>query len=749
MKNPFSETVWPLDIKKDMLFRMRVQSPNTNFKISLTTASGNILADAASVVGFGASISSLITKENLGTDEKVQINFQFYDFLKTPEEIIEHEDVHDCHLPHIVMEMSIMSKEEFISRKINFNQEFSEDTEENFPIFDPEDIGYRGDNEQSAKISNGNNFYSLKKTESTNSGKFQILKEYKFTIDSQKQREKNPETQDLLYYLQLVITADFMTSGSFHIVVAHQKNNINTAENLFQYDSLNCAEEMTCVVSQKTGKNEESFHIALTEGDYALYFIDYQNEGMRNFIADSVPKIPFSSVMYFYPVEAQDNSIYCNGLAIPDPYFVPYDISEKTIFDQRIEIDLRNTSQELIFTVTVQHTAFMRFTTEQDIGIDVDIKIYDDQNQLIGEGNDIGATETVIFQVSRAMNIRVLLTYRNSIIRDLTSCPQLHLYLNTLSEGNAKKIGEKQKELLREDHNSFSKIEEIIGKMQSAIDSGQSYTNVDDFDFIYIFYREDFSSLEENIYQNMLINTQNQAYWIYFEIFSDQVFNDVVVDIDFDDRRFTRTSSLEQKLSTGQVDQLLRSQKALHVFSMVMSYQDTYNIKFLSRNTLGKITGYNDTLSHAMFQMRVHINPIGKLIPLSMTSLLAPTFDNLRDLGIEGMKYYEMNYYRERVLLANFDQNKVTFSPQRFSQLRIYLKSLVKGVSIKSIEIYTQTGNKLKSTVVEKTFSEYDISFKFKSSEKYTLIIETRAKKKSFSDFFLKLEVEDNNGRAS
>ena len=82
--------------------------------------------------------------------------------------------------------------------------------------------------------------------------------------------------------------------------------------------------------------------------------------------------------------------------------------------------------------------------------------------------------------------------------------------------------------------------------------------------------------------------------------------------MDFEDRRFTRTSSIEQKLSSGQTDQLLRSQKALHVFSMVMSYKDSYDIRFLSRNVLGKISGYNDTLSHAMFQMRVHINPIGK-----------------------------------------------------------------------------------------------------------------------------------------
>ena len=132
-----------------------------------------------------------------------------------------------------------------------------------------------------------------------------------------------------------------------------------------------------------------------------------------------------------------------------------------------------------------------------------------------------------------------------------------------------------------------------------------------------------------------------------------------------------------------------------------------------------------------------------------MTSLLISSFDNLRDLGIEGMKYYEMNYYRERVLLANYDQNSITLTPQKHSKLRVYLKSLVNGVSIKSINVLDSLGNSLKATIVEKTFGEYDVLFEFPNTEKYTLVFETRAKKKSFSDFFLKLEIEDNYVRAA
>jgi len=127
---------------------------------------------------------------------------------------------------------------------------------------------------------------------------------------------------------------------------------------------------------------------------------------------------------------------------------------------------------------------------------------------------------------------------------------------------------------------------------------------------------------------------------------------------------------------------------------MVMAYQDSYDVKFLSRNVLNAVTGYNDTLKNVMFQMRVHVNPIGKEIPLSMTSLIVPTFDNLRDLGIVGIKHNEMNFYRERILLANFDQNKITLTPPAGAKMRVYLKSLVNGVSIKDIYLLDGQGKK-------------------------------------------------------
>lgn len=431
--NQFTETVWDLDVDKDLLFRMRVQSPNTNFKIALTTADGAVLADAPSVVGYGASISSVISKDKLNPgNSKVQIKFHFYDFLKTPEEIIEHEDVHDCHLPHIVLEMSIMEKEEFKARKDKYTQNLPSNAEVRFPAIEQSQIGYSGDNEQSAKMSNSDNYYDLTKTDSDSKGKFQILKEYHFTIDSEDERQKNKEAAQLLYYLQLQLTADFMTSGSMHVVVVHEKDESDPMvqkENLFAYDTLNCAEEMVCVVSHRTAKNEESLHIALTEGSYGIYFVDYQNEGMRNYIADTVKKIPFSSVIYLYPVEAQDNSVYCDGLSIPDPYFVPYVITEKAIFDQKIEVNLRNATQDLYFNIDTEEITYVRVTTEQDIGMDVDIKIFDSSNTELARGKDIGATETAVAKVPIKGRIKVQLSYRNSIIRDLTSCPQVHLYL--------------------------------------------------------------------------------------------------------------------------------------------------------------------------------------------------------------------------------------------------------------------------------------------------------------------------------
>lgn len=236
------------------MFRMRVQSPNVNFKLILSTLSGEILSDAPSIMGYGASISNLITTDRVGSDRKVQVKFHFYDFLKTPEEIVEHEDVHDCHLPHIILEMSIMSKDEFISRKKVYSDNLPSGSTVKFPDIDNNLIGYHEasygnteDEETSMKLSDDDNLYSLTTTSSDLSGKFEIVKEYHITISSEEERTKNKNALPLMYYLQLQIVADFMTSGSMHVVVVHEKDDADPLvqkDNLFAYDSLNCAEDL-------------------------------------------------------------------------------------------------------------------------------------------------------------------------------------------------------------------------------------------------------------------------------------------------------------------------------------------------------------------------------------------------------------------------------------------------------------------------------------------------------------------------
>ena len=377
-----------------MMLRMRVQSPNTNFKIILKDTSGSILTDAPSVVGYGASISQLIFKDELPADKKVLIKFQFFDFLKTPQEVIEHDDIHNCHLPHILLEMSIMSIVDFVERKIKYLDDLPSDIESKFPDIDDTVIGYHDatfgnseDEETSLKLSDEDNYYSLNMTDSEHGGKFEILKEYHISISSEAEREKNKDAMPLLYYLQLQITADFMTSGSMHVVVVHEDDGSDALEqksNLFAYETLNCAEDLVWVVSQRTAKNEERLNIALTEGEYAIYFIDYQNQDMRLFIAEHVRKIAFSSVINLYPIESESNSIYCDGLAVPNPYFIPYVISEDYKFDQRIEINFRNETQELYFDIDIGQSQAMllRVTTEDDIGIDIDIRVFDDMKNI-------------------------------------------------------------------------------------------------------------------------------------------------------------------------------------------------------------------------------------------------------------------------------------------------------------------------------------------------------------------------------
>lgn len=471
---------------------------------------------------------------------------------------------------------------------------------------------------------------------------------------------------------------------------------------------------------------------------------------MRNFIANNVKLIPFSSIINLYPVETQDNSIYCDGLAVPNPYFVPYVIAGGHKFDQRIEIDFRNTTQDIYFDVDTTGSTeglIVRVTTEQDIGMDVDITIFDYSNNQIAKGKDIGATETVVFKAKSSGKYKVQLSYRNSIIRDLMSCPQVHLYVSSLTDTLAKGLGKIQSDQLSGSTTSYQSIESLFSQMQNAINSGIPYSNDIDFDTIYVFQRESYSDLEEDIYTNKLV-LKDKPYWIYIEIFCDQVFNDIVVNIDFEDKRFSKTTSIEKKLNAGKTDELLRSQKALHLFSMVMSYQDNYDIQFISRNLLGDITGYDEQLKHVMFQMKVHVNPLGKEEqPLTMTSLLPKSFNNFRDLGIYGVKNDEIRYFREKLLLNTKERNSIDMEIVKPTKMRVFLKTLASEVSIKRVYLKDSSSNEISGNVIEQTFDDIDVSYDISKSGNYTLYISTGAKTKKYGEFFMKLEMEPTISR--
>ena len=355
---------------------------------------------------------------------------------------------------------------------------------------------------------------------------------------------------------------------------------------------------------------------------------------------------------------------------------------------------------------------------------------------------DIDVAETVVFRITKSGKYKIELTYRNSIIREIRSCPQTHFYISTLTEPKAKAIGKKQEEVMDTSISSYTKIEEIFSNMQNAINEGTSYNNDDEFDYIYTFSRESYSNYEENIYTNKL-SLSSKPYWIYIEIFADQVINDIVVDMDFEERRFSRTSTMEQKLSAGKTDELNRSRNAISVFSMVMSYQDTYEIEFFSRNTLGFIIGFEEQFKNVMFQMKVQINPIIKdEMPLSMTSLLPKTFNNLRDLGLPQIKNTEMRFFRERILLKTKERNIIDFEITKPSRLRLALKSLVSDVGIKRVYIKDSSGTEIEGNIIEMTSDDIDTSYELKEKGSYTLYIAIGAKNGKFAEFFFKLEIQ-------
>jgi hypothetical protein len=545
-----------------------------------------------------------------------------------------------------------------------------------------------------------------------------------------KRRNKDENARDLMYFLHMQVTADFMTSGSFHIVVIHEKDSddaLTQSDAIFEYDTINCAEEMVCVISHRSAKNEETLDIALTEGHYGIYLIDFQDAKTRNFIADNVKSIAFSTVINMYPIEDQEESIYCSGLSIPNPYHVPFPITERIVFDQRLEINFRTSSQLLLFDVVTTRTTYLRITTEQDIGMDVDIRVTDSNKNILGKGKDIGATETLVVQVNSSGLIKITLTYRNSIVRDLQACPQLHLVVASLTDTQIRALGDKQKEYDSDNSTSYQNIEKVFKTMQEAIDNKNMYTNKGADTFIYKFSRESIKSIEENIYENSL-TIGTTPYWLYIEIFSDQVINDIVVNIDYQDRRFSKVTDVSKKLESGKTDELLREQKATHVFSAVLSNKDNFNIKFLSRNVMDNIESYQDQLKYVIFQMRIQLNAIVMSNPpLSMTSLLPATFNNFRDLGTHGTNFEDLRYYREHLLLES-NENVINFEIIKPSIARLYLKSLNKNFAINSIGM--KSGDtRVKGNAIHRNFMLFDISYNLENSGNYTLTIKITSKK--------------------
>ena len=216
--------------------------------------------------------------------------------------------------------------------------------------------------------------------------------------------------------------------------------------------------------------------------------------------------------------------------------------------------------------------------------------------------------------------------------------------------------------------------------------------------------------------------------------------------MDYEDRRFSKTSSIEQKLNAGKTDELLRSQKALQVFSMVMSYQETYEIKILSRNLLESITGFDDQFENVMFQMKIQIHPLGKdKMPLSMTLLLPKTFNNLRDLGLPEIKNAEMRFFLERILLKTKERNIIDFEIIRLSRIKLAIKSLVNGASIKRVYLKDKSSTEIEGKIIEMTSNDIDTSYELKEKGNYTLYIATGAKNTKFAEFFFKLELQSLN----
>ena len=139
-------------------------------------------------------------------------------------------------------------------------------------------------------------------------------------------------------------------------------------------------------------------------------------------------------------------------------------MSEGYKFDQRIEINFRNDTQDLYFKFDIgsQNDAMIvRITTEENISMDIDIFVFDEAKNMLAKGTDF---ETVVFRITKSGKYMVQLSYRNSIIRDMQSCPQTHFYINTITEAKTRDIGKKQEEVMDTSISSYTKIEEIFSK---------------------------------------------------------------------------------------------------------------------------------------------------------------------------------------------------------------------------------------------------------------------------------------------
>ena len=489
-----------------------------------------------------------------------------------------------------------------------------------------------------------------------------ILKRFKF-----ENPEPDPELKTLgftgVWKLTFSMHYDFLLSGGLGILFS------KSSKSPSDMSSLKCIKQGSCVFGSHIDKNAVTIYTAFTAGEFEVsIYYSGMTSAERDMLSRVSGKIPFTLHVSLEPLVEREDRFNCEAGHIPFSLNSPGLMDSRGFlrFEDRVIADLRSPKQVSEFKVST--LSFLRVVSTEPLGIDLSIKLRDQENQLVVASEVMGGTQGILQKIPEGV-YTLEFSVQNSISEDPS-----HKFCETF--------------LLEIGISPYSSVESLLEhySMKSCQDNTQDLKNW-------------FSQLESKLNSDQKVNLKpDQVYLVqggfssefrvpaeaygyfgklYLEIFSDFVVSDLTITLQ---KRHKKKLSII-KGDTSDVKKLgNHNRKAFQELLVPGNYLFTLN-KGPTQNTTESL------LTCSAFQLRIQIfqteqkqiqnwncyKKDAHLLPSSLNTL-----DKLGTPGTDPFLLPKTVYFSPNVIAPNSYKNvtnSVSFKLQKDSLVRVLAES--------------------------------------------------------------------------